>query len=136
MECSFWIESKLFVLRRGGRGKFCIVDYSKLRGNRTPYQTNKVRNKVFLIQKYHNLYGRFIKLVELGIGNGKCIIAIPEGNNGNRWYVFASKVKSFMVSSSSVFRGENIGALAPKGIIVLSHRTLDMSYMLVLQAPL
>lgn len=134
MECSVLIEAK-FVLRRRGRGNFCIVekcrkfskafffgrdvmfwlakaveDCLKFLGNRAPYQTKREGNRFFLIQRCQNSFSKFIKLVEFGTGNGKGINANLEGKNGTRWDVFVKKLKGFVCSSSFVFALENRGA--------------------------
>lgn len=36
-----------------------------------------LRNRFFLVQRSHNSHGRFVKLIEFGIGSGKGIIVIP-----------------------------------------------------------
>lgn len=142
------------MLRRGGRGKFCIVEKcrkflksfffdrevlvwlakavnisSKILDNRVPYQSKRVGNKFFLIQWCQNSYGRFIKLVELGTGNKKGIIAIPEGKNGNRCDIFVKKFKGFVGSSSSVFTSKNraaVESLQASKAIELSRRAFNL----------
>lgn len=57
---------------------------SKFLGNWAPYQKKRDGNRVLLIQRCQNSYDKFIKLVELGTGNGKGIIAILEGKNEQR----------------------------------------------------
>lgn len=94
------------MLRRSGRGNFCIVKKSRKFSNallfgrevlvwfakaieecstlwrkRAPYQTKREGNRVFLIQRCQNSFGRFIKLIELGTDKGNGIIDIPKGKN-------------------------------------------------------
>lgn len=86
-----------------------IEDCSTLRRNRTPYQTKREGNRVFLIQRCQNSFGRFIKLIELGTYKGNGIIDIPKGKNKSGWDVFVKKLKSFANSSTSISRNENRG---------------------------
>lgn len=65
-----------------------IEVYSKLPSNKRNFQTKRKDNRVFFIQCSHNFYGRFIKLNELGLGNGKGVIVILEGKNASGWDIF------------------------------------------------
>lgn len=107
MDCSFGLKSKLFMLRRCGGGIYYIVEKNRRfsnslylsrdvltwfiqamedcvspHNNRTSFQTKRDGNRVLLTQRCQNNVGRFIKLLELGTGKGKGIIAILEGANG------------------------------------------------------
>lgn len=60
-----------------------MEDCASTRNNRATVQTKRDGNRVFLMQRYQNHFERFIKLLELGTGKGKGIIAIPKESNGN-----------------------------------------------------
>lgn len=143
------------MIRRNGGNLFCIIEKCrkftkvlylsrdvvvwmvkvveeslKFSGNRAPYQTRMEGNRVFLIQICQNSYGRFVKLVELGTGKGKGIIAIPEGRNGSGWDGFVKKTSELVGSSSSVLVSENKGVNgAAKGVSrVKLHRGVFNSH--------
>lgn len=94
--CSFFLL--LFMLRRSGRGNFCVVEKSRKfsktlffgrevlvwfsrvleeclnsQGKKTSFQMKREGNIVFLFQRCENTFGRFGKLLELGTGKGNVL---------------------------------------------------------------
>lgn len=117
MDRSVNIESKLFVLRKDGGERFgsveknrkftmslsisrdvlpwfvhAVEEFASSWENRTPYQTNRDGKRVFLSQRCQNHFGRFIRLIELGMGKSNNIIALLEGLNGRGWNDFVKMV--------------------------------------------
>lgn len=152
LECSVWIEAKLFELRSRGRGVYCIVEKcrkfknaiylcrdavvwlakavencSNFSGNRAPYQTRREGNRAFLIQLCQNSYSRFVKLSELGTSKGRGIIAIPEGRNRSGWEVFVRKIRELVGSNSSVLVSENRG-VSNNGAVIKASKGKEVQF--------
>lgn len=59
-------------------------------------------DRVFVVHRGHNSFGRFIKLSVFGSGSRYDILVIPRGWNGRGWLVFAKKLRVLVGSYSSV----------------------------------
>lgn len=91
-------------------------------GKMDSYQSRREGDRVFMVQRGHNSYGRFVKLIEYGTGTGKGILMNLEGRKGSGWAGFVRNMREMVGSPSSVSTHDNRIFLT----MVLLHGILEV----------
>ena len=86
--------SIVYMGREGVQWLGRCMDENILReGERAFTRTLREHGKTFIIRRYNNKFGRYIEVLECGMGGSRERIVIPEGQQRNGWKGFTKELK-------------------------------------------